>query len=89
MLYSTLVVAASALVGFASAQSNTTFNTPIPCCTVPATSVPSDERSTWCQANVNTCVDLCGGQANIASNGNDCSDVCLPSAQQLLPLTHE
>jgi hypothetical protein len=34
MLYSTLVVAASAFAGFASAQSNSTFNTPIPCCSV-------------------------------------------------------
>jgi hypothetical protein len=78
MLYSTLVVAASAFAGFASAQSaNSTFNTPIPCCSVAAGQVPSSERSSWCEANVNTCVDICGGQANIASNGNSCDDVGL------------
>jgi hypothetical protein len=77
MLYSTLVVAASAFAGFASAQSNSTFNTPIPCCSVGAGQVPSSERSSWCEANVNTCVDICGGQANIASNGNSCDDVSL------------
>jgi hypothetical protein len=75
MLYSTLVVAASALVGFASAQTNSSFNTPIPCCSVPANTVDSDDRSAWCQANTNTCVDVCGGQGNIASNGNLCDDV--------------
>lgn len=78
MLYSTLVVAASAFAGFASAQSsNSSFNTPIPCCSVAAGTVPPSERSSWCEANTNTCVDICGGQANIASNGNTCDDVSL------------
>jgi hypothetical protein len=75
MLYSSLVVAASAFAGLASAQGNTTFNTPIPCCSVGAGSVPSDERASWCQANINTCVNICGGESNIASNGNTCDDV--------------
>ncbi|QRC93553.1 hypothetical protein JI435_037690, partial [Parastagonospora nodorum SN15] len=77
MLYSSLVVAASAFAGLASAQGNSSFNTPIPCCTVPTGSVPSSEKSAWCEANVNTCVDICGGQANIASNGNSCDDSSL------------
>jgi hypothetical protein len=78
MLYSTLLVAASAIAG-ASAQllSNQTFQTPIPCCSVSASSVPSDERSSWCEANINTCVNLCGGQAGIANNGNECDDTTL------------
>ncbi|KAL5121845.1 hypothetical protein ACEQ8H_000060 [Pleosporales sp. CAS-2024a] len=76
MLYSSLV-AASALA-LASAQSaNQTFNTPIPCCSVSAGIVPSDQRSAWCEANINTCVDICGGQGNIASNGNTCDDTTL------------
>lgn len=74
MLYSTLIIAASALAGFASAQ-NTTLNTPIPCCTVPVTQVPEDTRDEWCNANENTCVELCGGQGSIASNGNECESV--------------
>ncbi|KAF1920053.1 hypothetical protein BDU57DRAFT_508147 [Ampelomyces quisqualis] len=74
MRYSTLVVAASAFAGFASAQ-NSSFNTPIPCCTVPAIQVNSTLRESWCEANTNTCVDVCGGQSQIASdNGNDCND---------------
>ncbi|KAF2034712.1 hypothetical protein EK21DRAFT_97348 [Setomelanomma holmii] len=78
MLYSTLLVAASAIAG-ASAQllSNQTFQTPISCCNVAASSIPSDERSSWCEANVNTCVNLCGGQAGIANNGNECDDTTL------------
>ncbi|KAH7391918.1 hypothetical protein BKA66DRAFT_510485 [Pyrenochaeta sp. MPI-SDFR-AT-0127] len=71
MLYSTLIIAASAFASFASAQ-NSTQNTPIPCCTVPVTSVPEDSRDEWCNANENTCVELCGGQGRIASNGNEC-----------------
>lgn len=74
MLYSTLVVAASAFAGLASAQ-NTTFNTPIPCCSVSANLVNATERSLWCEANSNTCVDICGGQGQIASNGNECDPV--------------
>jgi hypothetical protein len=77
MLYSTLVVAASAFAGVASAQNiqNMTFNTPIQCCSVPANNVPQSMRRDWCTANEHTCVDLCGGQAQIASNGNSCEDV--------------
>jgi hypothetical protein len=37
--------------------------------------VNATQRSSWCEANINTCVNLCGGQAGIANNGNECSDV--------------
>jgi hypothetical protein len=43
--------------------------------------VNSTERSAWCEANINTCVNLCGGQAGIANNGNECDDVRFCSAQ--------
>ncbi|EDU45319.1 hypothetical protein PtrSN002B_000278 [Pyrenophora tritici-repentis] len=74
MLYSTLIVAASAFAGFASAQNaSSQFQTPIPCCSVDAGSVPMNDKQTWCTANQNTCVELCGGQGKLASNGNSCS----------------
>ena len=71
MLYSSLIVAASALAGFAAAQNDTA----VPCCTVAVTSVPQNDRQDWCNAQENTCVDLCGGQGDIASNGNTCDAV--------------
>ncbi|KAF1943443.1 hypothetical protein EJ02DRAFT_453346 [Clathrospora elynae] len=74
MLYSTIIAAASAFAGFAAAQNVTT---PIPCCSVAAGTVPSDQRDAWCQANQNTCVELCGGQGDIASNGNSCDSTSL------------
>jgi hypothetical protein len=74
MLYSTVFVAVSAFAGLASAQ-NQTFDTPIPCCTVPANTIPADVKSEYCQAQQNTCVDLCGGQGQVASNGNTCDSV--------------
>ncbi|CAN9450835.1 unnamed protein product [Alternaria alternata] len=52
-------------------------STPIPCCTVPASSVPQDDKQTWCNANQNTCVELCGGQGQLASNGNQCDSQTL------------
>jgi hypothetical protein len=74
MLYSTLIVAASAIAG-ASAQllsNGTRYDTPIPCCTVAAGLVPADRRSDWCEAQKNTCNELCGGVGKVASNGNNC-----------------
>ncbi|KAH6612692.1 hypothetical protein C7974DRAFT_83229 [Boeremia exigua] len=68
MLYSSVIVAVSALAGFAAAQ-NTTV---IPCCSVAVNLVPENQRESWCDAQENTCVDLCGGQGEIASNGNNC-----------------
>jgi hypothetical protein len=78
MLYSSIIVAASAFASFASAQNATgNYDTPIPCCTVAAGSVPQDDKQTWCNANQNTCVELCGGQGSIASNGNSCDSQTL------------
>jgi hypothetical protein len=74
MLYSSLIVAASALAGFASAQTSNSSapDTIIPCCSVPANQVPQNQREGWCSAQRNTCVELCGGRGEIANNGNDC-----------------
>lgn len=74
MLYSTIFVAASAFASFAAAQNT---STPIPCCSVDAGSVPEDQRTSWCDANENTCVELCGGLGDIASNGNQCDEASL------------
>ncbi|KAF2630732.1 hypothetical protein BU25DRAFT_361836 [Macroventuria anomochaeta] len=68
MLYSSVIVAVSALAGFAAAQNSTV----IACCEVPVNNVSEDLRQSWCDAQENTCVDLCGGQGDIASNGNTC-----------------
>lgn len=72
MIYSTLIVAASAFASFAAAQN---VSTVIPCCTVAASTIPADDRAAMCNANENTCVELCGGLGAIASNGNNCDDV--------------
>ncbi|KAL6709781.1 hypothetical protein ACN47E_001210 [Coniothyrium glycines] len=74
MLYSSLIVAASAFASFAAAQNATT---PIECCTIPATQITADNRTAMCDANENTCVELCGGLGDIASNGNQCDDTTL------------
>jgi len=74
MLYSTLLIAASAIAG-ASAQlisNGTSYNTPIPCCSLPANQLSSDRRSEICEAQFNTCNELCGGVGRVASNGNIC-----------------
>jgi hypothetical protein len=76
MRSSTFFVAASAIAGLVSAQ-NTTFNTPIQCCTVDPNSVDQNDRQSWCQANQNTCVELCGGRGQLASNGNQCDSSTL------------
>lgn len=78
MRYAALIAAASALAGFASAQNNS--NTPIPCCTVSAGQIPAEQRSELCNANENTCVELCGGLGQIASNGNTCDDTTLQTS---------
>lgn len=73
MLYSSFIFAA-ALAGFAAAAQNDTV---IACCSVPVDDVPLSTRQSWCNAQENTCVELCGGQGDIASNGNDCTAVSL------------
>lgn len=79
MLYTSVFVAVAALSGFASAQNSTA----IPCCSVPATEVPTDLKSAWCQAERNTCPEICGGQGNIASGGNTCDAVRILSRARM------
>lgn len=55
-------------------------STSLPCCSVATNLVPEDKRQSWCDAQENTCVDICGGQGQIASNGNECDAVSLPAA---------
>lgn len=77
MRYSSIVVAASAFASFAAAQNE---STPIPCCTLPANQIPEDDRNTYCNANQNTCVELCGGSGDLASNGNPCDTTTLENS---------
>ncbi|KAF2645805.1 hypothetical protein P280DRAFT_465556 [Massarina eburnea CBS 473.64] len=75
MQYSTLLVAAAAFSGLVGAQ-NSSLTLPSgiqPCCTVSASAVPTDQKSAWCRAAQNTCPEICGGQGQIASGGNECS----------------
>lgn len=75
MRYSSVIVAVSAFAGFAIAQNNTV----IPCCSVPVNNVPESTRDSWCAAQENTCIDLCGGDpSDIGSNGNTCDSVSPP-----------
>lgn len=52
-------------------------DTVVPCCSVPVLSVPLSIRDSWCDTQQNTCVGLCGGQGNIANNGNTCNSVSI------------
>lgn len=73
MLYSSLIIAASAFAG-ASAQllnNNTQYGTPIQCCSVPAGSLPQARRNEICEAQTNTCVELCGDQGRTQTNNCD------------------
>jgi hypothetical protein len=80
MLYSTLLVAATAFSSFAAAQNGTSdltlpagFET---CCSLPLNQINSSQTATWCKANTNTCPDLCGGgQGSLAAQGNLCNEV--------------
>ncbi|CAI6341650.1 unnamed protein product [Periconia digitata] len=74
MQYSTLLLAAAATFGFVAAQ-NSSLPLPSgiqPCCNVNVGLVDEDLRSEWCRASQNTCPEICGGQGNIASGGNNC-----------------
>lgn len=81
MLYSTLIVATTAFAGFAAAQNATSdLPTGFPTCCTPQTAPNSTVKEEWCNANQNTCVDLCGTQGDIAAKGNDCDDVSASAA---------
>lgn len=89
MLFSTLIVAASAFAG-ASAQlltNGTTYGTPIPCCSLGANQITEERREAICEGQQNTCRELCGGEANVGTNGNTCSDVS-PPMPSLVALAH-
>ncbi|KAH4480197.1 hypothetical protein HBH89_251450, partial [Parastagonospora nodorum] len=58
----------SASIVVAMASQN--FDTPIPCCNVSPGLVSADDKSSWCQANLNTCTEVCGGQGQ--TSGNTC-----------------
>jgi hypothetical protein len=79
MLFTSFLVAASALSGFVAAQNNETNKNLPPgindCCTVDANLVPKDKKQQWCQAQRNTCPDLCGGIPELAKDGQDCNQV--------------
>ncbi|KAF2832025.1 hypothetical protein CC86DRAFT_377259 [Ophiobolus disseminans] len=73
MLYSSLIVVASAFAG-ASAQllsNGTTYNTPIPCCSLSAGVLPQARREEVCEAQRNTCSELCGGVGSVRTNDCD------------------
>ncbi|KAK3214487.1 hypothetical protein GRF29_19g343362 [Pseudopithomyces chartarum] len=42
------------------------------CCSIDPASVSQSTRLSWCQANLNTCTEICGGQGSLASGGNQC-----------------
>ncbi|KAF1971407.1 hypothetical protein BU23DRAFT_555948 [Bimuria novae-zelandiae CBS 107.79] len=78
MLYTTLLAASAVFSGLVAAQ-NSTSNLQLPngiqpCCKVDANRVPQNQRSTWCNAQQNTCPEICGGQGQIAAGGNNCDD---------------
>lgn len=79
MLYSTFVVAA-AFAGFAAAQNASSSLPPnFPACCKPPTAPNSTVAQEWCNANTNSCVDICGDTSKIAPNGNSCDSVRLPN----------
>lgn len=49
------------------------LTTVVPCCTLPVGNISLSTRQTWCNVQLNTCVDLCGGQGQTA--GNSCDSV--------------
>ncbi|KAK5681529.1 hypothetical protein LTS10_006061 [Elasticomyces elasticus] len=59
MFYSTLLIAATAFTGFASAQNYSTSG-PL---SIDPNSVPYATRLSWCRAQQNSCPMLCGGVA--------------------------
>ncbi|KAF2474663.1 uncharacterized protein BDR25DRAFT_254995 [Lindgomyces ingoldianus] len=71
MLFSALIVAATAFSSFALAQ-----NTSLPigaCCTLDPNTVSNDNKSTWCAAERHTCPEVCGGIGKTKAGGNECS----------------
>jgi hypothetical protein len=68
MIYSTLVVALTAITGFASAQSGNFTS----CCNVQPSTIEQSLRLSWCRAQQNTCPEVCpNGQTSV----NNCDAV--------------
>ncbi|KAF2109004.1 hypothetical protein BDV96DRAFT_503596 [Lophiotrema nucula] len=64
MLYATLTVAFATLASFVNAQLPNNIQ---PCCTISPNSVNSTVRESWCQAQKNTCPQICGGFSKLNS----------------------
>jgi hypothetical protein len=79
MLSSTLLLAATAFSSFVAAQNNSNPSALPPgisnCCTVDPNVVPDELKSEWCQAERNTCPEICGGINQLASGGQSCDTV--------------
>lgn len=77
MLFTSLLVAASALSSFVAAQNTSSKLPPTiqDCCKVDANLVPDDKKKAWCQAQRNTCPEICGGVNQLAAEGQDCNQV--------------
>jgi hypothetical protein len=77
MLFTSLLVAAATLSSFASAQ-NETSNLPPgiqPCCTVDPNVIDDSLKTQWCQAQRNTCPEICGGVNQLSRSGQTCDQV--------------
>ncbi|KAK5173608.1 uncharacterized protein LTR77_002289 [Saxophila tyrrhenica] len=70
MFYSTLLIAATTLLGAASAQNTTTG--PIE---IDPNSVNETTRQTWCNYQQQNCPLVCGGRGNLEENNCDASDL--------------
>ena len=60
MIYSTLLIAASAFTSFVSAQNYSTSGA----LSIDANGVAYNTRLAWCRAETNSCPQICGGQAS-------------------------
>lgn len=79
MLSSTLLLAVAAFSSFAAAQNNSNPSALPPginnCCQVDPDLVPQDQKNEWCQAERNTCPEICGGVNQLATGGQTCDTV--------------
>jgi hypothetical protein len=78
MLFTSLFVAAATFSTFASAQNETSNPLPPgiqPCCTVDPNVIPDSLKTGWCQAQRNTCPEICGGIPELSRGGQTCDQV--------------
>ncbi|KAF2740452.1 hypothetical protein EJ04DRAFT_455576 [Polyplosphaeria fusca] len=71
MLYSMLLVAAAAFTGLVSAQNATFANGP--CCSVDVSGLNSTVRGDFCQAQQNTCREICQEASTTRFKNNTCA----------------